>query len=267
MIRLAGLRPERDIAIELSACAPARSSTKNYSTRPNRRCRRPISALRLAAPRTADYAVMARSIDELEDHTRPPRRASARAPGSAGAQYRRSAPGPPPPPRRACNPSAGRPVSAASAPVPARKSSRHLLIADPRAFGGRTLRGDSPEITDALGRNRAASSALSTHSATVLSPKLLVRPSRWRRKTWLSELSVRLWTKEPSILTVSTARACKCRSEACRRQGLERDAASGLSQRVDEPGRLFDVVRCRGFGDFNDKAAREIRSSLQERDQ
>ena len=34
-------------------------------------------ALRLAAPRTADYAVLARSIDELEEHARAGRDARA----------------------------------------------------------------------------------------------------------------------------------------------------------------------------------------------
>jgi FlaA1/EpsC-like NDP-sugar epimerase len=70
MIRLAGLRPERDIAISyvglrageklheaLFHAAEAPIATRN-------------PALRLAAPRTADYAVLARSLDELEEHAR-----------------------------------------------------------------------------------------------------------------------------------------------------------------------------------------------------
>jgi FlaA1/EpsC-like NDP-sugar epimerase len=75
MIRLAGLRPERDIRISyiglrageklheaLFHAAESPVPTKN-------------PALRLAAPRTADYAVLARSIDELEEHARAGREA------------------------------------------------------------------------------------------------------------------------------------------------------------------------------------------------
>jgi O-antigen biosynthesis protein WbqV len=70
MIRLAGLRPDRDIGIdyvglrageklheELFHAAEASAPTHN-------------PALRLAAPRTADYAVLARSLDELEEQAR-----------------------------------------------------------------------------------------------------------------------------------------------------------------------------------------------------
>ena len=70
MIRLAGLHPDRDIGIdyvglrvgeklheELFHAAEAPAPTHN-------------PALRLAAPRTADYAVLARSLDELEEQAR-----------------------------------------------------------------------------------------------------------------------------------------------------------------------------------------------------
>ena len=53
-----------------SGCAPARSCTRRCSTPPSRRSRPRNPALRLAAPRTADYAVLARSIDELEEQAR-----------------------------------------------------------------------------------------------------------------------------------------------------------------------------------------------------
>ena len=70
MIRLAGLRPTRISRSPIPACARARNCTRRCSTPPSRRCRPRNPALRLAAPRTADYAVLARSIDELEEQAR-----------------------------------------------------------------------------------------------------------------------------------------------------------------------------------------------------
>ncbi len=70
MIRLAGLRPERDIAIAYTGLRPGEKLHEALfhaaeSPIPTRN-----PALRLAAPRTADYAVLARSIDELEEQAR-----------------------------------------------------------------------------------------------------------------------------------------------------------------------------------------------------
>ena len=70
MIRLAGLTPERDIAISYIGL---RSGEKLHEALfhadeapiPTRQ-----PALRLAAPRTADFAVIARSLDELEEQAR-----------------------------------------------------------------------------------------------------------------------------------------------------------------------------------------------------
>ena len=70
MMRLAGLRPERDIGIEFIGLRPGEKLHEElfHPDEPLMPTANP--AIRLAAPRTADYAMLARSIDELEEHAR-----------------------------------------------------------------------------------------------------------------------------------------------------------------------------------------------------
>jgi O-antigen biosynthesis protein WbqV len=70
MIRLAGLRPGRDIEIEFVGLRPGEKLHEElfHADEPLMRTKSP--AIRLAAPRTADYGVLVRSIDEIEEAAR-----------------------------------------------------------------------------------------------------------------------------------------------------------------------------------------------------
>ncbi len=75
MIRLAGLIPERDITISYIGLRPGEKLHEALFHAAEAPVPTGNPALRLAAPRTADYAVLARSIDELEEHARAGREA------------------------------------------------------------------------------------------------------------------------------------------------------------------------------------------------
>jgi FlaA1/EpsC-like NDP-sugar epimerase len=70
MIRLAGLAPEHDIQIEFVGLRPGEKLHEELFHGSEAAMPTANPALRLAAPRTADYAVLARSIDELEEQAR-----------------------------------------------------------------------------------------------------------------------------------------------------------------------------------------------------
>jgi O-antigen biosynthesis protein WbqV len=70
MIRLAGLRPGHDIAIDFIGLRPGEKLHEELFHRAEPLIPTEIPAIRLAAPRTADYAMLTRSIDELEEVAR-----------------------------------------------------------------------------------------------------------------------------------------------------------------------------------------------------
>jgi FlaA1/EpsC-like NDP-sugar epimerase len=95
MIRLAGLRPDRDIAIEFVGLRPGEKLHEELFHPAEPLLPTASAAIRLAAPRTADYAMLARSIDELEEIARARRGERAlQFLERLVPEYRRGAPGP-----------------------------------------------------------------------------------------------------------------------------------------------------------------------------
>jgi FlaA1/EpsC-like NDP-sugar epimerase len=70
MIRLAGKRPDRDISIVYTGLRPGEKLHEALFHAAEAPIPTANPALRLAAPRTADYAVLGRSIEELEEQAR-----------------------------------------------------------------------------------------------------------------------------------------------------------------------------------------------------
>jgi O-antigen biosynthesis protein WbqV len=70
MIRLAGKRPDRDVAVVYTGLRPGEKLHEMLFHAAEAPIPTANPALRLAAPRTADYAVLARSIEELEEQAR-----------------------------------------------------------------------------------------------------------------------------------------------------------------------------------------------------
>ena len=70
MIRLAGRRPDKDVEIRYIGLRPGEKLHEALFHADEAAVPTRNPALRLAAPRTADYAVLARSIDELEEQAR-----------------------------------------------------------------------------------------------------------------------------------------------------------------------------------------------------
>ncbi len=95
MIRLAGLRLDRDIKIEFIGLRPGEKLHEElfHPAEPLMPTANP--AIRLAAPRTADYAMLARAIDELEENARSRREERVmQLLERLVPEYRRATPGP-----------------------------------------------------------------------------------------------------------------------------------------------------------------------------
>jgi len=70
MIRLAGLKPDKDIGIEFIGLRPGEKLHEELFHAGESLVPTKISGIRLAAPRTIDYAMLSRALDELAEHAR-----------------------------------------------------------------------------------------------------------------------------------------------------------------------------------------------------
>jgi FlaA1/EpsC-like NDP-sugar epimerase len=95
MIRLAGLRPGRDIEIQFVGLRPGEKLHEELFHPDEPLVPTASPAIRLAAPRTADYGLLARSIDELEEAARGRREERMlQLLERMVPEYRRGSPGP-----------------------------------------------------------------------------------------------------------------------------------------------------------------------------
>ncbi len=95
MIRLAGLRPGRDVGIEFIGLRLGEKLHEELFHPAEPLIPTGNPAIRLAAPRTADYPMLARSIDELEENARARREERvAQLLGRLVPEYRRTTLGP-----------------------------------------------------------------------------------------------------------------------------------------------------------------------------
>ncbi len=70
MIRLAGLKPDKDVAIEFIGLRPGEKLYEELFYASEKLVPTEAAGIRLAAPHTIDYAMLARSLDELAEHAR-----------------------------------------------------------------------------------------------------------------------------------------------------------------------------------------------------
>ena len=70
MIRLAGLKPDKDIGIEFIGLRPGEKLHEELFHAGESLVPTKIPGIRLAAPRTIDYAMLSRALDELAEHAR-----------------------------------------------------------------------------------------------------------------------------------------------------------------------------------------------------
>jgi len=70
MIRLAGKKPGQDVKIEFIGLRPGEKLQEELFYPNETLMTTKVPGIRLAAPRTSDYAMLARALDELEEHAR-----------------------------------------------------------------------------------------------------------------------------------------------------------------------------------------------------
>jgi O-antigen biosynthesis protein WbqV len=70
MIRLAGLKPDKDVTIEFVGLRPGEKLYEEMFHAKEPLLPTEAAGIRLAAPRVIDHAMLSRSLDELADHAK-----------------------------------------------------------------------------------------------------------------------------------------------------------------------------------------------------
>src|SRR6516162_6548836 len=150
------------------------------------------------------------------------------------------------------------PRSAPARPRPSASASLGGRFAAPRAFGGRRSEIEALEITNPLGAQQFRVLGALDAFGHRAQPEALGEADQMTQKDLVFRAVGKVLNKRPIDLHDVDRESLQVPQRGVPgAKVIERDAAARMTQRVDEAGRLFDIIESRGFGDFDDEPGAE----------